>query len=426
MIKKLFKNRRGDTIVEVTLALTVLALVLGTSSVLANRNTKTLQNAQEKNVAVRYAQQQIEFLKTKAVGDMAVFTPYVGGAKFCMTNADSAPVALTDTSCRVENGGAKYVQTITLESVAGETGVYNAKANVEWETLTSWMDSSGNIQNKGKAQLTYRIYSKLGAHKSPTESACGLGYVWNVAESRCVPAPSLTFSANRTNILQGENVYLSWQAQNVTSCEASGVWSGARAIIGGQYVAPASDASYTIRCSGLGGLISRTVSITVEPARQAIYRCYQFYHYTGNYRLHTNHHYSTNRNFCDGNGYGSGVYEGIMGYAPMSSNSGAVPVYSSYSPGYADTFYTTSSWEYNQSLSQAHTSAGGVVFYVYPYNGGCSVRGTVPVYRHWSDFVGNHMYTTNPAENGNSYAAVDGGGTFTYESVLGCVFRNER
>lgn len=429
MIRKLLTNRRGDTIVEVALALTVLALVLGTSSVLANRNTKTLQNAQEKNVAVRYAQQQIEFLKTKAVADMAVFTPFIGGTKFCMTNADSAPVTLTDTTCRIENGGAKYTQTITLQLVPGETGVYNAKADVEWETLTSWIDSSGNVQNKGNAHLTYRVYSKLGASTNPTESTCGPGYVWYVAESRCVPAPSVAFSASRTSILRGENSYLSWQAQNVTSCEASGSWSGTKATLGGQYVTPTANASYTIRCSGLGGQTSRTVSITVEPARQALHRCYQWWHGvidndhgSPRYYKHTNHHYDTNRGFCDGNGYGQGSYEGVAAYVPLSTNSGVVPVYSSYSPWFGDTFYTTSYSEYATSLSQNHTSAGGVVFYVYPYQNGCTTAGTVPFYRNWSSFVGNHMYTTNWNETGNGYAPADGGGTFEREGALGCVF----
>lgn len=440
MIRRMFKNQRGDTIVEVTLALTVLALVLGTSSVLANRNTKTLQNAQEKNVAVRYAQQQIEFLKTKAVGNIDVFTPYMGGGKFCMTSADSNPVPLADATCKLENGGAKYTQTITLQP-AGD-GIYNAKANVEWETLTSWMDSSGNIQNKGNVQLTYRIYSKLGPTTSPTTTDCGgSDRVWSAVSNGCINAPKVVLSASPTTVVEGQLVTLTWTGQHVSICEAEGSWSGGKGPSGTVTFAPSPSGSYPykITCSNAEGIKSSQSSVTVNvekkpPARTPLHRCYQFWHGTPDYKVHTNHHYSTDRNFCDGNGYGSGQYEGVAGWVPLSSNPGVIPVYAAYSganssPAFYDTFYTNSYWEYSSvALPNAHNNAGGVVFYVYPYAGSypneyCTEPGTVLLRRYWSDFVGNHFYSIN--QDPNTFAAADGGGSFARETSLGCIFNKE-
>lgn len=454
MIKKLFKNNRGDTIVEVALALTVLALVLGTSSVLANRNTKTLQNAQEKNIAVRYAQQQIEFLKARSQSNMTALTSLPASAKFCMVNADTDPVVANDAACSITNGGATYNQAIVLSPVDGETDIYNAKATVGWETLTSWTDASGNLQNKGNVQLTYRIYSKLGAKSDPNVSDCDSGFVRypSVSGNPCGPAPTVDLTVQATasdprlkqvSVFNGRSVHIIWRTQHVSSCQATatpanGGWQGAKTpnIEAGLSVIPANNTTTTFRitCMGNhGSSLQSQVTVTTKeapPQRTPLYRCYQFWHGTADYRAHTNHHYSTNRSFCDGNGYGSGAYEGVAGYVPLSTNPGVVPVYAAYSgsnsnPAYYDTFFTTSYWEYSSvALPNAHNNAGGVVFYVYPYNNGCSVPGTSPMYRYWSDFVGNHFYTLNPNENPNWFAPHDGGGTFQWETPLGCIFNS--
>lgn len=191
--QRIKRSQRGDTIVEVTLALTVLALVLGTSSVLANRNTKTLQNAQEKNIAVRYAQMQLEYLKTRVAANPTILTGVP--ASFCMLDANNEPLPSTDERCKKPNGAAIYEQAITLTPVTGSNNqLFTAKATVEWETLTSWRDEDDNIQNKGNVQLTYRVYSKLGAARNPTATTCEPGKIWSVPESRCIvppPAPGV-------------------------------------------------------------------------------------------------------------------------------------------------------------------------------------------------------------------------------------------
>jgi type II secretory pathway pseudopilin PulG len=411
-------SQRGDTIIEVVIAMAVLGLVLGASAVLVNRSSKTLQTSQESAVALRGAQKQIEYLRffADAKPDELPSSDQV----FCMKDENSKTI--NSAECTTLNGGASYIPRIKLIYHDTDGGYYDAHVNVDWETLTGV---------PGSVELSQRIYKKLGARVPDGGGSCPAGLVLPAPGQPCVPAPSVTLSASPTKILRGESTYLSWQGQKVTSCEASGAWSGTKVTAGGQYVAPTSSSSYTIRCSGIGGQTSHTVTVTVDPPRQALHRCYQFWH-GGDYRIHTNHHYSTDRNFCDGNGFGSGSYEGIAGYTPLGSNSGAIPVYSAYSgadssPAYGDTFYTTSAWEYSSvALPNAHNHAGGVVFYVYPYNNGCSVAGTVPMYRYWSDFVGNHFYTANGSENPNAFAPQDGGGTFVYETILGCIFRNAR
>ena len=83
--------------------------------------------------------------------------------------------------------------------------------------------------------------------------------------------PSVQLSADRTSLLQGENVELSWNASNASTCTASGGWSGNFATSGSQTIsALTADTGFTLTCSGAGGSASDAVSITVsappEPA----------------------------------------------------------------------------------------------------------------------------------------------------------------
>lgn len=145
-----FASQRGDTIVEVSLALTVLALVLGTSSVLASRNTKTLQTSQENTYALRVAQGQLEYVKSYIATHSAAM-PTATNAQFCMANATTKVTDLESNSCKKQNGGADY--KIKIESSPSDDG-YSVKAIVTWDTLTG---TPGNIE------LMYRVYKKLGA-----------------------------------------------------------------------------------------------------------------------------------------------------------------------------------------------------------------------------------------------------------------------
>ena len=57
-------KQRGDTIVEVMLALTVIGMALGVSYGIANRSLATGQLAQERTEALKLAESQLEILKS--------------------------------------------------------------------------------------------------------------------------------------------------------------------------------------------------------------------------------------------------------------------------------------------------------------------------------------------------------------------------
>jgi hypothetical protein len=74
-------------------------------------------------------------------------------------------------------------------------------------------------------------------------------------------APAVTLTANPTSVASGSSATLTWSSENVSSCTASGDWSGARATSGQQTVGPlTASKTYTLTCGG----VARSVTITVQ------------------------------------------------------------------------------------------------------------------------------------------------------------------
>jgi hypothetical protein len=93
----------------------------------------------------------------------------------------------------------------------------------------------------------------------------------NVTKSATVSVtagnPSVTLSANPPGVASNGTTTLSWTGTNVTSCTASGGWSGTKATSGSESVGPLTqDTTYSINCTGGGG---SAVAMTTVNIRQA-------------------------------------------------------------------------------------------------------------------------------------------------------------
>ncbi len=78
------------------------------------------------------------------------------------------------------------------------------------------------------------------------------------------PAPTVTFTADSTSVVNGGTAMLTWSSTNATTCTASGAWAGARATSGTERTgAISSSATFTLNCDGPGG--QRAASVTVTP-----------------------------------------------------------------------------------------------------------------------------------------------------------------
>jgi type II secretory pathway pseudopilin PulG len=145
------QSQTGDTIVEVLLCLGVLGLVVGTASVLASRNTKTLQTTKEDSVALRLAQSQIEYLKAYAATGDTNWNSLSSGT-ICMQNS-TTQLPGNNAGCTYTSPteGADYKQNITLAKSADGSYIV-ATATVSWGTLNADVD---------KTEVSYKIYKEI-------------------------------------------------------------------------------------------------------------------------------------------------------------------------------------------------------------------------------------------------------------------------
>ncbi|MEM1439246.1 MAG: hypothetical protein AAF545_05190 [Pseudomonadota bacterium] len=78
-------------------------------------------------------------------------------------------------------------------------------------------------------------------------------------------APSLSFTSDSSSVESGASVQLSWSSENATSCSASGGWSGSKPLDGSETMSNiTSNQTFELNCSGDGGDVSRSLSVTVS------------------------------------------------------------------------------------------------------------------------------------------------------------------
>lgn len=96
------------------------------------------------------------------------------------------------------------------------------------------------------------------------------------ASAQTITAPTLILTLNKASVVATANPsysnlpIISWASTKATSCRASGTgWSGRASLSGNQKVNPLVTATYTMVCTGTGGSVTRSVTLTVTPSSAA-------------------------------------------------------------------------------------------------------------------------------------------------------------
>lgn len=139
LIKRL--NNRGDTIVEVLLAIAVVSAVLGGAYVATNRSLSGVRQSQERGEALKHVEGQIERLKEAARTDpdSPIFTTPTN--PFCL-NDSLVPQAPTSATCNQDRYRLEITRTLT-----DDTYTFNTRAS--WTRL-------GGAQDQ--VNIRYRAY----------------------------------------------------------------------------------------------------------------------------------------------------------------------------------------------------------------------------------------------------------------------------
>lgn len=82
-------------------------------------------------------------------------------------------------------------------------------------------------------------------------------------------SPTLSFSIIPQNVVIGEAATLSWFAENVSYCDASGAWSGHSRSVGSRIIFPTETDSYYITCNGPYGIVSDVKTLFVNQKNPA-------------------------------------------------------------------------------------------------------------------------------------------------------------
>jgi len=94
----------------------------------------------------------------------------------------------------------------------------------------------------------------------------GNGQVRRTVDVDIVAPPTVTFSARPATVGPGGIPVLGWRATNATSCTAASGWATVLPTVGEMAVGPVNqDTSFSIRCDGLGGSVTRNVTVAVDP-----------------------------------------------------------------------------------------------------------------------------------------------------------------
>lgn len=161
----------------------------------------------------------------------------------------------------------RYTSGTTEEGSSGGA-IYDQNHHI-FGTLTGGESSCSNpsgFDYYGRFDLAWAANSsataQLKAHLDPGNTGA-----MSFAGKFAYP-PTVTISASPTTINLGQSSTITWSTSNVTSCTASGAWSGSQVTSGSVLQTPATTGSqnYTLTCTGLNGTTSNVASVSVNNA----------------------------------------------------------------------------------------------------------------------------------------------------------------
>ena len=144
MLKPLHQSGRGDTIVEVMIAMTILSFALTTSFSTVNRSMQSARNSQEHSEALQYLNSQVELARA----DSSDNGLYATGS-FCM-DTTALRVTYLNPACTAGTEGF-YKLSITY-AAAPSNGL-----NQDVFTFTVTWPGVGHFGQQ-QEQLNYKIH----------------------------------------------------------------------------------------------------------------------------------------------------------------------------------------------------------------------------------------------------------------------------
>ena len=205
------------------------------------------------------------------------------GAKAVSGSQAVSPTATTTYALTCTGAGGSVTQQVIVGVSAGQTPAptltfsatptlitVGQSSTLSWNAINATGCTASNGWTGAKAVSGTQSVSPTA---TTTYALSCIGAGGNAAQQVTVnvkpaapAAPTLTFTAAPTAITSGQSSTLTWSATNATSCTASVGWTGAKAVSGTQSVTPTANTTYTLACTGAGGTVTKSATVTVTAA----------------------------------------------------------------------------------------------------------------------------------------------------------------
>jgi prepilin-type N-terminal cleavage/methylation domain-containing protein len=155
------RSQRGDTIVEVLIAIAVVGIVIAVSYSIMNRNLMIMRDNQERTESVKLAQGQVEALKSlwgTALGQSQINAQVGNG--FCLSGDGATPVLVLNGNAPTAN----MASDVYSNYVAGciNQGIFHigvrrsgTSPNFSYKVTVRW-DQVGTGQRR-ESSIVYRL-----------------------------------------------------------------------------------------------------------------------------------------------------------------------------------------------------------------------------------------------------------------------------
>lgn len=156
------RRTAGDTIVEVLIAVVVIATALGIAYTVATRSLQTARQSQERSEALKIAEGQLELIKgfnedpNKDVHNNI----YPQGTVFCLKPTD--PINTVGTRYNTTGLPPTTSAGLATYNANCKIGVYRVGVNVtnrtNYEIVVRWERLGRDIDTIDEVKLNYRLY----------------------------------------------------------------------------------------------------------------------------------------------------------------------------------------------------------------------------------------------------------------------------
>lgn len=153
--------------------------------------------------------------------------------------------------------GTAFTQPLTAQAVGMSNASFSWSATAGQVSGTNWV-----ISQPGTHQLIVTATSGATV-RSDTATVVVIA-----CQAPPQQAPIVNFTVTPQVITLGQSVNAVWSTQFAQTCNASGNWSGTKALSGSETITPTSAGvhTFTLTCTGPGGSTTIHQNVTVNPA----------------------------------------------------------------------------------------------------------------------------------------------------------------